>query len=169
MSPSLLILAGLAIAIAIVAVYRGGIPLLLDGLRASVGMLATVGPQLLLGFTLAGLVTVLLPADALARVVGEDSGLRGLAIATVAGIATPGGPFVQFPLMAAIASAGAGVGPMAAYLTAWSLMGWNRLIVYELPLLGPGFTLARLVVSLAAPFVIGFFVPPVLRGIASHR
>lgn len=168
-TPSLLILGILAIGVGALAVSRGGTPLLIDGLRTSWGLFAAVAPQLLLGFTLAGLVTVLLPADVLARLVGEGSGFRGLLIASVAGIATPGGPFVQFPLMAAIASAGAGTGPMAAYLTAWSLMGWNRIVVYELPLLGPSFTVARIAVSLAAPLVVGALVPVVLRALSGPR
>lgn len=168
-TPSLVILGVLVIGIGALAIYRGGTPLVLDGLRVSWGLFAAVAPQLLLGFALAGLVTVLLPADVLARLVGEGSGFRGLLIASVAGIATPGGPFVQFPLMAAIASAGAGPGPMAAYLTAWSLMGWNRIVVYELPLLGPGFTVARVVVSLAAPLLVGALVPVVLRLFSSPR
>lgn len=168
-TPSLLILGMVAIAVGTLVIQRGGAPLLLDGLRTSWSLFASVALQLILGFTLAGLVTVLLPADVLARLVGEGSGMRGLLIASLAGIATPGGPFVQFPLMAAIASAGAGVGPMAAYLTAWSLMGWNRIVVYELPLLGPGFTLARVLVSLAAPLIVGLLVPIVLRAISAPR
>jgi uncharacterized membrane protein YraQ (UPF0718 family) len=123
----------------------------------------TVLPQLIIGFTLAGLATVLLPSEVLGRYVGPESGFSGLAIATVAGMATPGGPFVQFPLVASLANAGAGTGPMAAFITAWSLISWNRIVVYELPLLGPQFTLARFSVSLLIPLLVGALVPWAIR------
>lgn len=168
-TPSLLVLGGVALAVAALTLYRGGIPMLSDGLQTSWKLFSAVAPQLILGFTLAGMVTVLLPANVLASLVGEGSGLKGLLIASAAGILTPGGPFVQFPLMVAIANAGAGVGAMAAYLTAWSLMGWNRIVVYELPLLGPTFTFSRVAVSLIAPLLVGILVPVVLRAVTVER
>ena len=79
-----------------------------------------VAPEVALGFALAGLITVLIPPDLIGHAIGEESGVRGVLIATVAGILTPGGPFLQFPLVASLARGGAGVGPLAAYLTAWS-------------------------------------------------
>jgi uncharacterized membrane protein YraQ (UPF0718 family) len=128
-------------------------------------LLLAVLPQLLIGFALAGLATVLLPSEILGRYVGPESGLGGLVIATFAGMATPGGPFVQFPLVAALAKGGAGVGPMAAFLTAWSLISWNRIVVYELPLLGTNFTLARFSVSLMVPLAVGALVPLAFRAL----
>lgn len=159
MDPSVVILLGVTGVLLALAVWRGGTPLAASGVRAGANLLLAVLPQLLIGFALAGLATVLLPSEALGRYVGPQSGLGGLAIATVAGMATPGGPFVQFPLVAALANGGAGVGPMAAFITAWSLISWNRIVVYELPLLGPNFTLARWSVSLLVPILVGALVP----------
>lgn len=162
-SLSLLVLLVVAAALLGVAVVRGGPPLALSGIERGIQLLVGVLPHLVIGFALAGLITVLLPRDALAPLVGHDSGYRGLAIATLAGAATPGGPFVQFPLVAAIAAAGAGPGPMAAYITAWSLLGWNRIVVYEVPLLGPSFAAARIVASLVIPFAVGILTSLILR------
>ena len=163
MDSSFFILLAISAVLLAVALGQGGAPLAAAGLRTGLDLLARVAPQVVIAFALAGLVTVLLPSDVLGRLVGGDSGMMGLVIATAAGLATPGGPFVQFPLVAAIAKAGAGPGPMAAYITAWSLLGWNRIVVYELPLLGPAFTLARVVASLILPVAVGLIVPPVLR------
>ena len=69
--------------------------------------------------------------------------------------------------VAALANAGAGTGPMAAFITAWSLISWNRIVVYELPLLGTTFTLARWTVSLLVPILVGALVPLAFR--AFHR
>ncbi len=163
MDPSVLILLGVAALLLVLTVIRGGTPLALSGVQSGAGLLVAVLPQLIIGFALAGFATVLLPSEILGRFVGPESGLGGLTIATVAGMATPGGPFVQFPLVAALAKAGAGPGPMAAFLTAWSLISWNRIVVYELPLLGTNFTLARWTVSLLVPVLVGALVPFAIR------
>ncbi|HET6379836.1 MAG TPA: permease [candidate division Zixibacteria bacterium] len=163
MLPSILILGTLVVVLLVVAVLVGGWSLAWRGMSSGGGLLLSVLPQLLLGFLLAGLITVLLPRDLLASVVGEESGLTGLVVATVAGLATPGGPFLQFPLVAALMQGGAGAGPVAAYLTAWSLLGWNRVLIWELPLLGPSFTVSRLVVTLLLPILVGLLVPVTMR------
>ncbi len=160
---TLWILVAATAALAVIAWRQAGPPLVLSGLSEGWSLLLSVLPQLVAGFLLAGFITVLMPAGAISQWVGEDSGLPGLLIATVAGALTPGGPFVQFPLVATLARAGAGPGPMVAYLTAWSLLGLQRLLVWEIPVLGPQFALARWLISLPVGIVAGLLVPPILR------
>jgi uncharacterized membrane protein YraQ (UPF0718 family) len=160
---SILILGGVTLVLLVVAYLRGGWELPMQGLRTGVDLLVSIAPQLVVGFMLAGVVTVLIPRDALGNLVGADSGTAGVVIATGAGIVTPGGPFLQFPLVAALVGSGAAPGPVAAYLTAWSLMGWHRIVIWELPLLGAPFTVARLLVSLLIPIFVGFALPVVMR------
>lgn len=160
---SIAILGTLVAVLAVLALARGGAPLALAGIHEGAMLLLSVAPQLLLGFLLAGLVTVLVPSDVIARVIGEESGLTGVLIATAAGVVTPGGPFLQFPLVAALARSGAGVGPMAAYLTAWSLLGVNRALIWEIPILGVPFTSARWILSAVVPILVGLAVPLILR------
>jgi uncharacterized membrane protein YraQ (UPF0718 family) len=160
---SLFIVAGICLVLALVAVYVGGLPRLRDGVGEGAGLLVSVAPQLALGFLMAGLVTVLVPPQAIARLVGVDSGLAGILIATAAGAVTPGGPFLQFPLVAVLMRSGASEGAVAAYLTAWSLLGLQRVLVWEVPVLGPSFALARWTVSLVVPVAVGLAVPVVLR------
>ena len=164
---SILILGGATLVLIVVAYARGGWELPIRGLREGGELLLTIAPQLFVGFMLAGLVTVLLPRDVLGTLVGSESGFTGILIATGAGIVTPGGPFLQFPLVAALVSSGAAPGPVGAYLTAWSLMGWHRLVIWELPLLGAQFTVARFVVSLALPVLVGLALP-VMLGLVSR-
>jgi uncharacterized membrane protein YraQ (UPF0718 family) len=163
MNVSFAILVVLSVILIVVALSRGGVSLASTGVREGFDLLVSVAPQLLVGFLLSGLVTVLLPAQLVADLVGADSGFRGLVIATIAGIATPGGPFLQFPLVAAIVKSGAAIGPVAAYLTAWSLISANRALVWEVPVLGPSFTIARWGVSLLVPIFVGLSLPVVLR------
>lgn len=163
MELSIAIVGALVVGLSIVALVRGGPSLLADGYREGLSILLAVGPQLALGFAMAGLVTVLVPSDVVANLIGEETGLRGVVIASIAGSLTPGGPYLQFPLVAALARSGAGVGPMGAYLTAWSLLGANRAVVWEIPVLGPTFTAARWAISLVVPILVGVTLPVVIR------
>lgn len=163
MELSVAIVGVLVVALSLTALARGGAPLAIAGYREGLAILLGVAPQLALGFLLAGLVTVLIPSDLVARLLGEGSGLQGVVIASVAGMLTPGGPYLQFPLIAALAGSGAGVGAMGAYLTAWSLLGANRAVVWELPILGPSFTAARWAISLVVPIAVGLLLPAAIR------
>jgi len=126
-----------------------------EGLKAGGKLFQEILPTMVLAFIAAGLVSVLLPRELMSRWLGEQSGLRGLMIATLAGALTPGGPFVQFPIVAALFKAGAGVAPLMAYITGWSVLGVNRLLVYEVPMLGWRLSLARMAASLVFPMIIG--------------
>lgn len=143
--------------------WRQGPETALAGLRAGARMGWDILPVLALAFLAAGMVGQVLPHEALVKWMGEQSGWRGLLVGTVAGALTPGGPFVQFPIVAALLNAGAGVAPMMAYITAWSLLGVNRLLVFEAPLLGWRLALARLAASLALPFLVGLLTRAILN------
>jgi uncharacterized membrane protein YraQ (UPF0718 family) len=81
--------------------------------------------------------------------------MRGILIATVAGALTPGGPMTSFPFVVALYMAGADRGSLVAYLTSWSLLGFQRVMVWELPLLGPEFAFLRLLANLPLPIIAG--------------
>jgi len=112
-------------------------------------------PRMLGGMILAGLVQVVLPPEVVARWVGAESGVRGLVIATAVGALTPGGPMTTFPIVVAFYMSGADRGALVAYLTAWSLLGFQRFLVWELPLLGPDIALLRLLVVFWMPVLAG--------------
>jgi len=84
-------------------------------------------------------------------------------LATAAGTITPGGPFTSFPIVHALWVAGADAGALIAYLTAWALIGLNRLIVWELPVMGAEFALVRTLVCLPLPIVAGLIARALVR------
>lgn len=127
-----------------------------EGFLESGKLLLQMGPVLLVAFVLAGMFSVLVSPDAIGNWLGRDAGFRGLLVGTLAGALTPAGPFVAFPLLAVLLKGGASVGAVAAYLTAWALLGVHRVAALEIPILGWRFVLVRYLVSLAAPMVIGF-------------
>lgn len=137
--------------------------LVFDAAKAGGGLFFKIFPMLVLAFFVAGLVEVLLPRDLLLGWVGKESGLRGLFVGTVLGAITPGGPFIHFPIVASLFRAGADVGPLVAYVSAWALIGINRVIIYEIPLLGPEITFVRLGCSFMFPPLIGFLARVVLH------
>jgi uncharacterized membrane protein YraQ (UPF0718 family) len=136
----------------LVAARRGVVK---TGMMESVKLLVQVGPVLLPAFILAGMMSVVLTPDMLTRWLGQEAGARGLAVGTIAGALTPGGPFVAFPLLAVLLDGGASVGAVTAYLSSWALLGMNRVLAFEIPILGWRFVLCRVLASAAFPAVIG--------------
>jgi uncharacterized membrane protein YraQ (UPF0718 family) len=92
----------------------------------------------------------------MARWMGPASGMTGLALATLAGIATPGGPMAAFPLVLVLAQAGADRGAVIAFILSWALNGFARILIWEVPVLGPDFTLLRFLCGLPLPLLAGW-------------
>lgn len=160
---SWLIIGGLVIVCAVIAWRTGGSPRVSLALMSSGELLVSVLPNLVLGFLLAGFLQVLLPGELISQWMGHESGGRGLLIGTMAGMLTPGGPFTHFPILASFLSKGAGVGPVCAYIAAWALLGVNRIIVWELPILGPRIALVRFLASLVVPPLVGWLAGALYR------
>jgi len=155
--PSTFVLAGLALALGIVAYIKDpGLPWL--GAKSGFKMLGFILPRLIPALILAGLMQVLVPAEIVQRYLGREAGLRAILLATIAGVVTPGGPMVTVPFMVALAHSGAALPALVAYMTSWSLFGMQRIIAWEAPLMGWKFVVVRVVPSLAFPIVAGWLV-----------
>lgn len=120
-------------------------------------LLITFTPKMFLAFMVAGFVSVLVSRKLVARWLGGKAGMKGAALATGVGAVTPGGPMVSFPLVAALSQAGASRASMIAYITSWEILGFQRIMIWELPLLGPGYAVLRILVSIPLPFMAAFF------------
>jgi uncharacterized membrane protein YraQ (UPF0718 family) len=155
--PSTYVLIAVAIVLAIVAYLKDpGLPML--GVKNGLSLLGFVLPRLIPALILAGLMQVLVPQEVIGRYFGREAGFRGLVIASVAGILTPGGPMVSVPLLVALANSGAAMPSLVAYMTAWSLFGLQRIIAWEAPLMGWRFVSVRVLASLALPLIAGWLV-----------
>ncbi len=126
-----------------------------DAVSEDLELLVGTVPRVAAAQILAGFVWVLLPRDRYARLVGADSGQRGLVLATAAGIITPGGPASAFSLLAIVAGAGADRGVLIAYITSWALLAVQRIIVWDLPFMGAEFSATRFLVCLPLPILAG--------------
>lgn len=155
--PSTLVLAGLAVVLAIVAYVKDpGLPRI--GVMNGLAFLGLVLPRMVPALVVAGLMQVVVPPEAVSRYFGRQAGLRAIVVASVAGMATPGGPMVSMPLVVVAASSGAALPPLVAYMTAWSLFGLQRIIAWEAPLLGWHFVGVRMLVSFTFPVLAGLLV-----------
>ncbi len=104
---------------------------------------------------LAGFVEVMLPKGVVERWLGAGSGFKGIMVSSLAGMFTPGGPYLAFPLVLALYRAGADWAPLIAYITAWSLNSVARMLVFEIPFVGVELPMVRLLACIALPPLAG--------------
>ncbi|HEX3758960.1 MAG TPA: permease [Kofleriaceae bacterium] len=149
------ILLGLTL-IALVVAYARRPGLAGDGLLAGGRLLRGVAPELVLGFALAGLVDVLIPSATLVRWLGAESSGRGILIGWLVGLVIPGGPYVFFPIAAALFRQGAAPAALLTLIAAKTLVSPIRMLTYEAPVLGWPLTLARLIPGMLVPPLVGW-------------
>lgn len=154
----------LAIVAALAVLGLKGWDALARGVGSGAWLLVTVAPMIVVGLFLGGLTRELADPERVAPLLGAKSGWLGLVLATGLGAVTPGGPFAAFPIVYALFLAGADVGAVIAYLTAWSVLALHRVIVWEIPLLGPEFALLRTLASLPLPVLAGALARVLARG-----
>jgi uncharacterized membrane protein YraQ (UPF0718 family) len=152
---SAIVIAILAVTAAATVYFRDGQARFLAILLEDLGLFGSMLPKVLAGCLIGAFVTLLLPRETVARWVGADSGFSGILLATVAGAILPGGPFTIYPVAAAFLAVGADVGAACAFVIAWSLLGYTRAIVWELPFFGLDFVTWRIIVSLPLPILAG--------------
>lgn len=100
----------------------------------------------------AACIAELVPEQALAAVLGPETGLLGIAAASIFGGFLPGGPIVSFPIAILFAHQGAGGPQVIALITGWSVYAFHRIISFESPIMGWRFVGLRMAAS--------WFVPP---------
>jgi uncharacterized membrane protein YraQ (UPF0718 family) len=162
------VIAALAVSAAVTVYLRDGPARFLDILTADLGLFGLVLPKVLAGCLIGAFVTLLLPRETIVRWVGAESGIAGILVATVAGAIMPGGPFTVYPVAGAFLAAGADAGAACAFVIAWTLIGYTRAIVWELPFFGLDFVTWRVIFSLPLPIIAGllarwlwrYFAPP---------
>ena len=98
---------------------------------------------------------MLVPGEPVARYIGPDSGFPALLVASVVGGFVPGGPILSFPLVVVLYKAEAGLPQLIAFLTAWSVFAFHRVLIYELTIMGWRFSAVRLLSSLVLPPIAG--------------
>lgn len=141
---------------------KGGSSLVWAGVRAGgKGALALL-PLLVVVFVMSGFVEVLLSRELVAKWLSSDAGVRGVLVAWLAGILTPGGGPIGLPLAASLSRAGAGTSVIVTYLTSMSLLSFIR-VPMEAGVCGAKLTAIRYGSSLVLPLVAALFAAVLSR------
>lgn len=159
MKAALLLLLGTLLVLAGLALAQG---VFVDGLQRAGRTLVSLAPILLVAFLLAGMAEALLPAGFVERWLSDAAGLRGYAVAWLAGALTPAGGLIGMPLAAGLLKAGASVGVLVTYLTSMALLPALR-IPMEIGIYGGRLAALRLVASCLLPFAAGFIAQVIVR------
>jgi uncharacterized membrane protein YraQ (UPF0718 family) len=112
-------------------------------------------PKVLAGALIGAFMTLVLSREVVSRWVGAESGFMGIVVASAFGAILPGGPFTIYPIAAAFLVAGADVGAAVAFITAWTLLGYSRALVWELPFFGFDFVAWRVIAGIPLPIIAG--------------
>ncbi len=138
--------------LAFIAAMHGRV-LLTEGARDGAIEFIKLLPRIGIGVVGSGFVAEVLPRELIGSWLGPESGFIGVALATLGGALTPGGPVVGFSIGAAALKSGAGAPQVIAYCTAWALYAVHRLIAWEVPLMPARIVWLRATVSLPLPFL----------------
>lgn len=110
-------------------------------------------PRIALGVIGSGFIAAIIPSSVIVGGLGPDTGWLGVATAVVAGALTPGGPVVGFSIGAVALKSGGGAPQVVAYVVAWALFAFQRLILWEIPFMPARFVWFRAAVSIPFPFL----------------
>jgi uncharacterized membrane protein YraQ (UPF0718 family) len=149
-----ILLWALALVLAALALRRGR-DTTVRGLAAAGDRFLVFVPRIALAIIAAGFIAKLIPSEPVARFIGPQSGLSGILLASLVGGFVPAGPILSFPLVVILYKAGAGLPQLVAFLTAWSVFAFHRVLVYELTMMGWRFAAVRFASSLVLPPLAG--------------
>lgn len=127
------------------------------GLWTGARMFISLLPLLVLAFTLAGLLQVVVSPEFIRSWLGEETGWQGVVLAVGCGGIILGGPYAVFPIIAEVYRSGAGLGAAVAMISGWALLGVAQLIM-GVTFIGVRFTFIRTLIVLVFPFLAGAMV-----------
>jgi len=126
----------------------------INGLTESYRMAIEIIPMLIFAFIIGGMIQTLMPKELLSRLIGAESGIRGIIFGAIAGALTPGGPYTSMPIAAGLLRSGASIPTMVAFITGWSLWAIARIPI-EVGILGWKFTVVRIASISVFPILAG--------------
>jgi uncharacterized membrane protein YraQ (UPF0718 family) len=162
-------IAALASAAAVTVYVREGREHFFGILIGDVTLFAEMLPKVLAGCLIGAFVTMLLPRETVARWVGHESGFTGLLIAAFFGFLLPGGPITIYPVAGALLVMGADAGAVVAFIVSWTLIGYTRALIWELPFFGSHFVIWRIVGALPLPIIAGLLARFAIRAGFQYR
>jgi hypothetical protein len=136
-----------------VMTWRRGRPVFVAAARSGTMDFINIIPRIALGVVGSGYIAAVIPSEVITGWLGPDSGWLGVLTAVIAGAATPGGPVIGFSIGAVALKSGGGAPQVIAYVIAWALFAFQRMILWEIPFMPERFVWFRAAVSLPVPFL----------------
>jgi hypothetical protein len=133
--------------------WQRGRVVLVSSVREGSTDFINIVPRIALGVIGSGYIAAVIPPEVITGWLGPDSGWFGVLAAVIAGAATPGGPVVGFSIGAVALKVGGGTPQVIAYVVAWALFAFQRMILWEVPFMPARFVWFRAAVSLPFPFL----------------
>jgi hypothetical protein len=133
--------------------WQRGRTVLVSSAREGTMDFITIVPRIALGVIGSGYIAAIIPPEVITGWLGPNSGWSGVLAAVIAGAATPGGPVVGFSIGAVALKSGGGAPQVIAYVVAWALFAFQRLILWEIPFMPARFVWFRAAVSVPFPFL----------------
>ena len=133
--------------------WQRGRSVLVSSAREGTMDFINIVPRIALGVIGSGYIAAIIPPQVITGWLGPNSGWSGVLAAVIAGAATPGGPVVGFSIGAVALKSGGGAPQVIAYVVAWALFAFQRLILWEIPFMPARFVWFRAAVSLPFPFL----------------
>ncbi len=133
--------------------WQRGRVVLVSSVREGSTDFINIVPRIALGVIGSGYIAAVIPPEVITGWLGPDSGWLGVLTAVIAGAATPGGPVVGFSIGAVALKVGGGSPQVIAYVVAWALFAFQRMILWEIPFMPAKFVWFRAAVSLPFPFL----------------
>ncbi len=117
-----------------------------------------IAPSFVGVILLVGIMLAFLSPEFISRIIGEESGAAGVLLASVVGAVTLIPGFIAFPTASLLLHSGAGLTPIAAFISSLMMVGVMTLPV-EIEYFGTRVSISRntaaYLFSLAAAFIIG--------------
>ena len=144
-----------------IALYQG-VGVFKDGLLTSAKQFGLLLPVLVIAILLAGFAETILPKGIVEKWLSNAAGWKGIMIAWVAGVITPGGSIVGLPIVASLYKVGVGKSVLMTYATSLATLSILR-IPLEVSFYGWNLTVLRILVSLVLPLIAGGLTLVIIR------
>ncbi len=165
---ALVIIWGIVVVLSLQVWQRMGVTGLTASSQSAIQQFKGLMFRLPLALLMASFLVRIIPVETMTATIGPQSGLLGIAIASVLGGILPGGPMTSFPIALIFLQGGAGIPQLVSLIAGWSVFALHRLLAYEAPIMGWRFVALRVLSSLALPLLAGLLAQVVVLAITFY-
>ena len=121
-----------------------------------------MAPAIIVLLIIVGLLMGFFKPETISRLLGEQSGFYGIALASIAGSILMIPSLIAFPLTASLVDSGASIAVAAAFITTLTMIGFVTIPI-EIKVMGRKFTLLRNGLSLIVAVTIALLMGVILK------